>query len=118
MYALGLEMAEETYQIDSIHWITEKARDFQKSSCFSLTTIKPLTVGIIANWKTPKEMGTPEHLTCLLRNLYTDQEATFKTRHGTMDWLKTGKGDCQGCILSCCLFNLLTCGVHHAKSQA
>ena len=53
-----------------------------------------------------KEMGIPDYLTCLLRNLYTDQEATVRTGHGTTDWLQIGKGVCQGCILSPCLFNL------------
>ena len=56
-------------------------------------------------WKIRKEMGIPDHLTCLLRNLYAGQEATVRTRHGTMDWFKIGKGVCQGCILPSCLFN-------------
>ena len=59
-------------------------------------------------WKILKEMGIPEHLTWLLRNLYAGQVATVRTRHGTMDWFKTGKGVHQGCILSSCLFNLYT----------
>ena len=57
-------------------------------------------------WKILQEMGIPEHLTCLLRNLYADQEAIVRTRHGTTDWFQIGKGVCQGCILSPCLFNL------------
>ena len=57
-------------------------------------------------WKILKEMGIPDHLTCLLRSLYSDQEATVRTRHGATDWLKIGKGVRQGCILSACLFNL------------
>ena len=57
-------------------------------------------------WNILKEMEVSEHLTCLLRNLYTDQEATVRTRHGTTDWFQIGKGVCQGCILSPCLFNL------------
>ena len=57
-------------------------------------------------WKILKEMGIPDHLTCLLRNLYAGQEATIRTGHGTTDWFQTGKGVCQGCILSSCLFNL------------
>ena len=57
-------------------------------------------------WKILKEMGIPDHLTCLLRNLYTGREATVRTGHGTTDWLQIGKGVCQGCILSPCLFNL------------
>ena len=67
---------------------------------------KPLTVWITINWEILKEMGIPDHLTCLLRNLYSGQEATVKTGHGTTDWLQIGKGVCQGCILSPCLFNL------------
>ena len=57
-------------------------------------------------WEMLKEMGIPDHLTCLLRNLYAGQEATVKTRHGTIDWFQIGKKACQGCILSPCLFNL------------
>ena len=57
-------------------------------------------------WKILKEMGIPDHLTCLLRNLYTGQEATVRNGHGTTDWFQIGKGVCQGCILSPCLFNL------------
>ena len=57
-------------------------------------------------WKILNEMGLPDHLTCLLRNLYTGQEATVRTGHGTTDWFQIGKGVCQGCILSSCLFNL------------
>ena len=67
---------------------------------------KPLTVWITINWKILKEMGIPEHLTCLLRNLYAGQEATVRTGHGTTDWLQIGKGVRQGCIVSPCLFNL------------
>ena len=67
---------------------------------------KPLTVWITTNWKILREMGTPDHLTCLLRNLYAGQEATVRTGHGTTDWVQIGKGVCQGCILSPCLFNL------------
>ena len=67
---------------------------------------KPLTVWITINWKIQKEMGIPDHLTCLLKNLYAGQEATVRTGHGTTDWLQIGKGVRQGCILSYCLFNL------------
>ena len=66
---------------------------------------KPLTVWITINWKILKEMGIPDHLTCLLRNLYAGQEATVRTGHGTTDWFYIVKGLCQGCILSHCLFN-------------
>ena len=71
-----------------------------------LTTSKPSTVWISINWEILKEMGLPDHLTCLLRNLYAGQEATVKTGHGTTDWFQIGKGVCQGCALSPCLFNL------------
>ena len=69
---------------------------------------KPLTVWITINWKILKEMGIPDHLTCLLRNLYAGQEATVRTGHGTTDWFQIGKGVRQGCILSPCLFNFYT----------
>ena len=67
---------------------------------------KPLIVWITINWKILQEMGIPDHLTCLLRNLYAGQEATVRTGRGTTDWFQIGKGVCQGCILSPCLFNL------------
>ena len=66
---------------------------------------KPLTMWITINWKILKEMVIPDHLTCLLRNLYAGQEATIRTGHGTTDWFQIGKGVRQGCILSPCLFN-------------
>ena len=66
----------------------------------------PLTVWITTNWKILKEMGVPDNLTCLLRNLYAGQEATLRTGHGTTDWFQIGKGVCQSCVLSPCLFNL------------
>ena len=67
--------------------------------------LKLLTVWITTNWKILKEIGIPDHLTCLLRNLYAGQKATVRTRHGTTDWFQIGKGVHQGCILSPCLFN-------------
>ena len=67
---------------------------------------KALTVWITTNWKILQEMGIPDHLTCLLRNLYAGQEATVRTGHGTRDWFQIGKGVRQGCILSPWLFNL------------
>ena len=94
-------------QIANIRWIMEKAREFQKTSISVLLTMpKPLTVWITINWKILKEMGIPDHLTCLLRNLYSGQEATVRTGHGTTDWFQIGKGVRRGCILSPCLFNL------------
>ena len=66
---------------------------------------KPFTAWITTNWEILKEMGIPDHLTCLLRNLYAGQEVTVRTGHGTTDWFQIGNGVCQGCILSPCLFN-------------
>ena len=94
-------------QIATIHWIIEKAREFQKNiySCFIDYTKAFDCVDHNKLWKILKEMGIPDHLTCLLRNLYAGQEAAVRTGHGTTDWFQIGKGVCQGCILSPCLFN-------------
>ena len=96
-------------QIANICWIIEK-QEFQKNIyfCFIDYTIGFDCVDHNKLWKILKEMGIPDHLTCLLRNLYAGQEATVRTRHGTMDWFKIGKGVSQGYILSPCLFNLYT----------
>ena len=73
-------------QIANVHWIMEKAREFQKNIYICLLTIpKPLTVWITTNWKILQEVGIPDHMTCLLRNMYAGQEATLITGHGTMD---------------------------------
>ena len=94
-------------QIANIRWIIEKARDFQKTSTSALLiTPKPLTVEHSKLWKILQEMGIPDNLTCLLRNLYAGQEATVRTEWGTTDWLPIGKRVHQTCILSPCLFNL------------
>ena len=94
-------------QIANMHWIIEKLESSRKTSISALLTMsKPLTVWITTNWKIFQEMEIPDHLTFLLRNLYEGQEATVRTRHGTMDWFQIGKGVPQGCILSPCLFNL------------
>ena len=94
-------------QIANICWIIEKAREFQKNinSCFIDYAKVFDCVDHNKLWKILKEMGIPDYLTCLLRNLYAGQEATVRTRHGTMDWFQIGKEVCQGCILSPCLFN-------------
>src|SRR5574337_312177 len=94
-------------QIANIHWIMEKASEFQKNIYFcSIDYAKALDcVDHNKLWQILKEMGIPDHLTYLLRNLYAGQEATVRTGHGT-DWFQIGKGVCQGCILSPCLFNL------------
>ena len=95
-------------QIASIHWIMEKARKFQKNIYFGFIDYAKAFDSVDHNklFKILKEMGIPDYLTCLLRNLYAGQEATNRTRHGTTDWFQIGKGICQGCVLSPCLFNL------------
>ena len=94
-------------QIANIHWLIEKAREFQKNIClFFIDYTKALLGGSQQLWKVLKDMGIPYHLTCLLRNLYAGQEATVRTGHGKTDWFQIGKGVHQGCILSPCLFNL------------
>ena len=93
-------------QIANSNWIIEKAREFQKNICFIDYTKAFDCVDHKKLWKILKEMGIPDHLICLLRNLYAGQEATVRTRHGTTEWFQIGKGVCPGCILSPCLFNL------------
>ena len=86
---------------------SKKQESYRKTSISALLTMpKLLTVWITINWKILKEMRIPDHMTCLLRNLYAGQEATVRTGHGTADWFQIGKGVRQGCILSPCLFNL------------
>ena len=86
----------------------EKAREFQKNIYFCFIDYAKAFDCVDHNklWKILKEMGPPDQLTCLLRNLYAGQEATVRTGHGTTDWFQIGKGVCQGCVLSPCLFNL------------
>ena len=93
-------------QIANICWIIEKVREVQKNICFIDYAKAFDCVDHNKLWKILKEMGIPDHLTCLLRNLYAGQEATARTGHGTTDWFQIGKGVYQGCILSPCLFNL------------
>ena len=94
-------------QIANICWIIEKARGFQKNICFCFIYYVKAFDCVDHNKlrKLLQEMGIPDHLTCLLRNLYAGQEATVRTGHGTSDWFQIGKGVRQGCILSPCLFN-------------
>ena len=89
-----------TEQIANIRWIMEKAREFQKNIYFCHTDYAKAFDCVDHNqlWKILKVMGIPDHLTCLLRNLYTGQEATVRTGHGTTDWFQIGKGVHQGCI--------------------
>ena len=86
----------------------EKGTEFQKKIYFCFIDYAKAFDCADHNklWKILQDMGIPDHLTCLLRNLYADQEATLRTGHGTTDWFQIGKGVCQGCLLSPCLFNL------------
>ena len=97
-----------TDQIATIHWLIKKSRKFQKNIYFSFIDYAKAFDCLDHNklWKILKEMGIPDHLTCLLTNLYAGQEATVRTGHETTDWFQIRKGVCQGCILSPCLFNL------------
>ena len=90
-------------QIANIRWIIKKAREFQKNIFFIDYGKAFDCLDHNKLWKILQEMGIPDHLTYLLRYLYAGQEATVRTRHGTMDWFQTGKGEHQGCILSPCL---------------
>ena len=94
-------------QIASLHWIIEKGREFQKSIYFCFTDYAKAFDCVDHNklWKIPKEMGILDHLTRFLRNLHAGQQTTVRTRHGKTDWFQIGKGVCQSCILSPCLFN-------------
>ena len=90
-------------QIANICWIMEKAREFQKKTSISVLLTRPKTFDCVDHnklWKILKEMGIPDHLNCLLRNLYAGQEATVRTGHGTTDWFHIGKGVHQGCIVT------------------
>ena len=95
-------------QIANIRCIIKKAREFQKNIYFCFIDYAKAfdCVDHSKLWETLKEMGIPDYLTCLLRNLYAGQEATVRTGHGTTDGFQIGKGVCQGCLLSPCLFNL------------
>ena len=93
-------------QIANIHYIIETAREFKKNIFCFIDSAKFDCVDHNKLWKILKEMGIPDPLTCLLRDLYAGQEATVRTGHGTTDWFQTGKGVSQGCLLSPCLFNL------------
>ena len=94
-------------QIANTRWIMKKAREFQKNIYFCFIDNAKVFDYVDHNklWKTLKEMGVPDHLTCLLRNLFAGQAETVSTGHGTTDWFKTGKGVHRGYILSLCLFN-------------
>ena len=107
MFKLVLEKAEEPeIKLPTSSGSSKKQESSRKISISALLTMpKPLTVDHNKLWKILKEMGIPDHLICLLRNLYAGQEATVRTGHGTTDWFQLGKGVRQGCLLSPCLFN-------------
>ena len=108
MFKLDLEKAEEPeIKLPNCWIIKKKAIEFQKNIYFCFIDYAKALDCVDHNklWKILKEMEIPDHLTCLLRNLYAGQEATVRTGHGTTDWFQIGKGVCQGCILSPCIFN-------------
>ena len=107
-------------QIVNICWIIKKATEFQKSIYFCFIEYAKAfdCVDHSKLWKILKEMGIPDHLTCLIKNLYAGQETTVRTGHGTIDWFQIRKRVHQGCILSPCLFNLYAEYTHHEICQA
>ena len=122
----GFRKGRETRdQIANILWIMEKAREFQKNIYFCFIDYAKAFECVSHNklWKILKEMGIPDHLTCLLRNLHAGQEATVRIGHGKTDWFQIGKEVCQGSILSPCLFNLYAeylmrnTGLEEAKAE-
>ena len=108
MFKLDLEKVEEpgVKLPVSVGSLKNQESSRKISTPALMTMSNSLTVWIMTNWKILQEMGIPDHLTCLLRNLYAGQEATIRTGHGTTDWFQIGKGVYQGCLLSPCLFNL------------
>ena len=108
MFKPDLEKAEEPeIKLPTPAGSSKKQENSRKTATFaSVIMLKPLTVWITTNWKILKDMELPDHLTCLLRNVYAGEEATVRTGHGTTDWFQIGKGVRQGCIMSPCLFNL------------
>ena len=108
MFKLDLEMAEESeIKLPTFAGSSKKQEMFQRNIYFCFIDYAKAFDCVDNNklWKILKEVGIPDHLTCLLRNLYADQEATVRTGHGTTDWFQTRKGVRQGCMLSPCLFN-------------
>ena len=109
MFKLDLEKAEgPEIKLPNTGWIITKAKEFQENIYFCFIDYAKAFDCVDHNelWKILKEMAIPDHLTCLLRNLYAGQEVTVRTGHGTTDWFQIGKGVRQGCILSPCLLNL------------
>ena len=106
MFKLVLEKAEEPEIELPISAGSSKKQESSRKTFITLPTLKPLTVWITTNWKILQEIGIPDHMTCLLRNLYAGQEAIVITRQGKTDWFQIGKGVRQGSILLSCLFNV------------
>ena len=107
MLKLGLEKAEEPeFKMSSVESSKKQENSRKTSTSVSLTMLKPLTVDHSKLWEILKEIGIPDHVTCLLRNLHAGQEATVRTKHGTKNWFQIEEEVHQGCILSPCLFNL------------
>ena len=107
MLKLGLEKAEEPeIKMPSVESSKKQENSRKTSTSVSLTMLKPLTVDHSKLWEILKEIGIPDHVTCLLRNLHAGQEATVRTKHGTKNWFQIEAEVHQGCILSPCLFNL------------
>ena len=107
MFKLDLEKAEEPkIKLPASTGSSKKQESSRKNIYFCFIDYTKACVDHDKLWKILKELGIPDHLTCLLRNLYAGQEATVRTGHGTTDWFQIEKGVCQGCILSPCLFNL------------
>ena len=109
MFKLVLKKAEESeIKLPTSTGSSKKQEDSRKTSISALLTMsKPLIVNHNKLWKILQDMGIPDHLTCLLRNLYGGQESIVRTGHGTKDWFQIEKGLCQGCILPPCLFNFM-----------
>ena len=108
-------------QIAKIRWIIKKSKRIPEKQLLLLHWLMQKSFDCVHHnklWQILKEIGVPDHLTCLLGNLYAGQEATVRTGHGTTDWFQIGKGVCQGCILSPCLFNLYAEYIHHEKHWA
>ena len=107
MHKMDLEKKTNGGTSANICWIIERARTFQKNIYFCFIYYAKAFDCVYHNklWKNFQEMGIPDHIMCLLRNLYAGQEATIRTGHGTMNWFQIGEGVCQGCIFSPCLFN-------------
>ena len=121
MVKLVLEKAEEPeIKLPTSARLSKKQESSRKTSISALLTDYPKAFDCVDHnrlWKILKKMGIPDHLTCLLRNLYAGQQATVRTRHGTTDWFQTGKGICQGSILSPCLFNLYTEYIWYSQTK-